>query len=670
MNFLYPHFLWFLSLISIPIIIHLIQLRKYKTIYFSNNKLLNEALKQAKAKSKLRNLVLLLVRIFIIIFLVLVFSQPYKKNIISKNNNSSVITIYINNSFSMSNSGKGSSLIEEAKSKAISLINSLPKNYKYYVIENCDYNAYPFTFEEAIEKINNIRICSESKNLSEILYTSAKILNSKTIAIFTDGHKKDFDYSNFPADTLNIWLFYIKPQLSNNISVDTCYFINPSHIKGNTDVFHVKVTNHSDKIANKVPVRVYLDDTLKIIKSINIEPLSSKTLQFNILNIKKGYVKYKVEILDFPITYDNLYYCSYFITDKIPICLITESVSKFLIAFFASDSSFNYSILNPKNINLFELKKYNFIIIDKIPNITTDFLLNIKKIVQEGKTLLLFLPEKKENAKLICNFFGVDIISNDTSKMLLQIPSFKMEFYKGMFTKAESNIKMPWTRNCYTLTPLYSTTDFESIINYENNQSAFIKTTINKGNMYILGIPAAEQYSNFFEHPLFVSIIHKIAQTSVSDYNFTYFISRNMKINIPIDTLSNDATLEMTNLATKKSFIPFIKRYPDKVELLPDISLLTEGFYEVVDKASNNPIIALNYLRNESMLTYYNESELYEIIKSKNNYNVTFFAPENVDEGNEYIANKIKDKPLWRYFLIAALLMIICEIAIVLYWKI
>lgn len=79
MHFLYPWVLWFSFLVAIPIIIHLFYFRRYKTVYFSRNDLLESVIKQSRSQQKLRNLVILMLRILFVLFLVLAFAQPYKK---------------------------------------------------------------------------------------------------------------------------------------------------------------------------------------------------------------------------------------------------------------------------------------------------------------------------------------------------------------------------------------------------------------------------------------------------------------------------------------------------------------------------------------------------------------------------------------------------------------
>ena len=77
MKFLYPQFLYALTALAIPIIIHLFNFRKFKTIYFSNVRFLKEVKQQTKAQSELKHLLILLSRLLAITSLVLAFAQPY-----------------------------------------------------------------------------------------------------------------------------------------------------------------------------------------------------------------------------------------------------------------------------------------------------------------------------------------------------------------------------------------------------------------------------------------------------------------------------------------------------------------------------------------------------------------------------------------------------------------
>src|SRR4051812_4148008 len=118
MNFLYPGFLFALLAIAIPIVIHLFNFRKFKKIYFSNVQFLKEAKEQSSSHEKLKNLLVLLSRILAIIFLVLAFARPFiSSGLRSSPSLRNVVSIYIDNSYSMETVNKEGSLLDEAKRK-------------------------------------------------------------------------------------------------------------------------------------------------------------------------------------------------------------------------------------------------------------------------------------------------------------------------------------------------------------------------------------------------------------------------------------------------------------------------------------------------------------------------------------------------------------------------
>ena len=77
MQFVNPLFLLGLLAISIPVIIHLFNFRKFRKVYFTNVKFIEELRQQTQKHSQLKHLLVLLMRILAIVSLVLAFAQPY-----------------------------------------------------------------------------------------------------------------------------------------------------------------------------------------------------------------------------------------------------------------------------------------------------------------------------------------------------------------------------------------------------------------------------------------------------------------------------------------------------------------------------------------------------------------------------------------------------------------
>ena len=118
MQFLYPTFLFALSAIAIPIIIHLFYFRRFKKVYFTNVRFLKEVKEETSARQKLRNLLVLLLRCLAIAFLVFAFAQPFIPRDVEVKQGQQAVSVFVDNSFSMSAMSQDVPLLENAKQKA------------------------------------------------------------------------------------------------------------------------------------------------------------------------------------------------------------------------------------------------------------------------------------------------------------------------------------------------------------------------------------------------------------------------------------------------------------------------------------------------------------------------------------------------------------------------
>jgi hypothetical protein len=172
-----PQLLYFLFAIAIPILIHLFNFRKHKTIYFSSIRFLKEIKEENKKISNLKNILILLCRILAIAFLVLAFSKPYIP--IKNQQKTENIFIYIDNSLSMdANFGEGN-LIEIAKEKARKIIQSYPAESNFYLITNdfrVQHNSN-YTAEVVLDYIDVIIPSAFNKSINQIIGKQQSIIN-------------------------------------------------------------------------------------------------------------------------------------------------------------------------------------------------------------------------------------------------------------------------------------------------------------------------------------------------------------------------------------------------------------------------------------------------------------------------------------------------------------
>ncbi len=679
MSFLYPGILWFSALIGIPIIIHLFYFRRYKTVYFSQTAFIDEVIKESRSRQRLRNLIILLLRILTILSLVLAFAQPVKKNNnASKPSTSNVFAFYIDNTFSMSNEGERMSLLEEAKSKAIGMIQSLPVNTKYILFyHGMTSSPYPLRSSEEMEKqITNIHLSPITFKWNHVFNTFKKIndasgISSNTIkyVFFSDGQKYALDNAAWEKDSSLVYLFLTSPAKHSNIAIDTVWMEHPNSIEGQTENLTVKVTNYGDDDFKSLPVRLYINDTLKTMATVTVNAHTSTTLNFAYVNLHTGYVNGKVELSDFPVTFDNVYYFNYKVSNHIAVAVISDELSPYFQSFFNSDSIFTVSTFSPKNIPYSTLKQYSFIVVNGLNDLSSGLWSTLLTSIKQGGSVLLISPTKEKILPLnnLLKEAGFSLELMDTAKTFLSIPSMESNFYTGVFTKQEERATMPWVKNGCSIEVAHGLV-YDLLLQYENKQYAILKRAIDKGTLYITGFSFSPKITNFMTHPLFVSVLHRMAQLSIKPTLLSYTLSPSMTVSVDADSVINDGVLELKQPKTGWSVIPLQRRLYNEIVLMPQDIITDDGVYQLLYQHKLKTYLSFNYDRKESEQSYYSSEEVKRFLEDKGRKVLTVNATDT-DEIKAMVSNEFHGTSYWKWFVLLALLFLIGEMLVIRLWK-
>ena len=275
MEFQNPKILYFLFAIGIPIIIHLFNLRKEKSLYFSNVKFLKEIKHEKRRRKTLKQLLILLTRILTIISIVLAFSNPYFKNNKKNNHFQKNTVIYIDNSFSMNQISNKGRLLDIAKEKSLEIIKNHPETQEFFILTN-NFNKQEnisMNKHEARNYILSITTSPIIRTTEEIIKKQNTLSENSNIYILSDLQKNSTDTSIINQINKNNSI-YILPTIIeeiNNVSIDSCW-----------------ISGHINYIKRKVKLNVKLKNySLKTIKDINVSlKINNRLKTSNIVSIK------------------------------------------------------------------------------------------------------------------------------------------------------------------------------------------------------------------------------------------------------------------------------------------------------------------------------------------------------------------------------------------------
>ena len=92
------------------------------------------------------------------------------------------------------------------------------------------------------------------------------------------------------------------------------------------------MVNKSNENYSNNPVKLYLNDSLRALGSFNINANSDVIVKLSYTNTQKGIITGRIEINDYPITYDNNLFFSYEVAEKINILSVSyKSENKFMV---------------------------------------------------------------------------------------------------------------------------------------------------------------------------------------------------------------------------------------------------------------------------------------------------------------------------------------------------
>ncbi|WP_317897570.1 BatA domain-containing protein [Aurantibacillus circumpalustris] len=678
MTFVSPLFLWALAAIAIPIIIHLFNFRKYTKVYFTNVKFLKELQQESKSKSRLKQILVLIARCFAIICLVLAFSQPIiqNENSPAKNNGINAISIYIDNSFSMVNVNKQGPLLEMAKSQAKNVLKVYSNADKFQIITN-DFEGKHQRFntkENALNIIDEIKVSSSVRNLSDVVRRQADFLNNssfanKKIYVFSDAQRSTFNLEKIGPDTsIQTALIPLTANKVNNVFVDTCWFETPIQQKGFIQIMHAKITNNGDNKIDVSSAKLFINKQQIAIASFSLDPFSDAEIKFT-FECKEGGLNYgSIKIEDYPVTFDNELFFAFNSKVNVSVSLINgknQSGTNSFSSLFKNDSLFKFNSFSEQTIDYTSFKTSDVIILNELSELSSGIVSELVKFTNKGGALVI-IPSLKINydsynlalaALKLPAFISLDSAALKTDK--IEIAS---GFYSGVFEKIEDRMNLPIVNKHYTFVKT-SRSDFEPLVTLQNGDVFIGRARLNNALVYLFSGALNDGATNFNKHALFVPSFYQISFSSLQSVPLFYQSGTNVVMSLKNTSRLREEPPHIIKTDSTIDIIPEIRSVNNSVFIYTQGHVNTPGFYEVSHIGTALLPVAFNYSRKESNLNCYSKEELTKTIEEKGWKSVTIFNETSGDISKQ-IELGVEGKKLWKLFIILALLFIATEIAL------
>lgn len=689
MQFLFPGVLWGLLAVSIPVIVHLFNFRKTRKIFFSNVSFLKTVETQTSSFRKLKHLLILAARMLFIACLVLAFAQPFIHNpSINAAQNKGINSMYLDNSLSMQNTTQNKRFLDLAVIKIDELLSVFKTSSNIQLITNDFSGDEQFTVNagKIKDRLTTLDFATTPRSYEQI-YKRQKSLAQKhsqnegnNFFWFSDFQKSTSgDLKSIQFDSLNrIFVVPVQGSASKNVFVDSVWLSSPMIREMQNNVLQVKVFNSGDKAVEKLPLKLFLDDTQSSTSSVNIPANGSATASFNFTVRDKGYHKGKITFDDQPVVFDNEYY---FVLNASPSLNILhlfqqKSPADYIGKMYHNDSLFNYKTFSISNVDPGQFQNADLILLEGISSLDGSIRAGIEKFVSEGGSVFISPSETPDVSNLngFLGQYGIQGLTFNKNVVTLQgfvdiaEPDKSSPFYSDVFERSNSNgvINLP-----KAFPEIGWSGIGQKLLNFKNGQPFLSQTSVGNGYVYLMASPLSGTYGNFAEHAFFVPTMFKIAAMSSKSeriaYNFSEkdisFFMPNAPKNANYKLKSGD--FEIIPIQRLNGKVLYLE-LPNSAEL-SDNQVLKSGYFDLQINGKTEKVIALNHDNEESKMDTYSPEELKNIFAGQKN--VTVY--DNLLDGDfiDTFRENTAGKSLWKYFLIAALAFLLTEILLIRFFK-
>ena len=664
MNLVYPLFLLGLFSIAVPIAIHFFELRKPQRILFTNVSFIKEVKLITARQRRLKHFLILIARIGFLVFLVLMFCQPFLPAPKQEEKIGNKVSVVVDTSPSMQAlSSNEQPIFDQAVQEASSVASIYPATTQFQL--SGSHNL--LTKSALLTDLAGLSISAQTGALESVIARTQKVAKSEggQTFVFSDFQKNYFSPQLLAKldSTRKIFLVPIAGENTHNVFVDSIT-LNDAFIRQGVDItLQIRLCNGGSIKSANCQVKVFVGERQAASYRTDIEANSAVTTAVQVRLSSNELQRCRVEVEDFPVTFDNTYYFSLLPSPQVRIVdvVVDEPATQRV---YANEALFLYVKNNPRTVNYSLLENANLVVLQQ-PQIDAALRNNIKRLVERGGSVVVVPPVSAAGRASYSQLFhelGIgsvqwEPITNGTPTLRdIAAPSPQNPFFRDVFVAQNRQTVMPkaspvlrWSR---------SGTD---ILRFQDGEGYLASFNSGRGTVYLFSAPFEERYSDFTNHALFVPVMYRLAMQSFrNDQQLAYRLNqRTVVVNVPEDTNKGDQVFKLTK--DSLIFIPAQRLQAGELRFDVPPGMQSPGFYQLTHNGRVIKTLAFNVDKKESELARYSADELRNMIGANHPNVQVYEASAGKSVAAQYQAERV-GTPLWQYCLWAALACLLAEV--------
>ncbi len=698
MSFLSPLFLFALFAVGLPLLIHLLNLKKPKRISFSTLAFFDELQKSTIRKIRIKRYILLILRLLAVACLALVLARPFLPPVFGIGGNinqPTVIAVVVDNSISMARIGSKGPLIEQAKYVVEDIIASSNTDDKFIIqVTNGEGKTSsilsPAQMSRELEKLS----VDKSGNylqarLEEVIRSlSESPFQNKRLFVISDGQfSADDELSSIIEElpkSVAVTLVKLEDAVVQNTFIQSVSSTTSMIGKGIPYQLQVQVSNSGEVLAANQFLTLEMDNETLGQYPIQLGPGETQSFSFSLNPEKSGSMNGKLTIEGDEFALDNEYFFTVEVPDQRQILLVSQKqqsaetkmsyTEAILDAPDNARAQLKYNHINNEELSSVQFGDYDAIILDglsTIPEYTFDAL---QEFVQSGKGLLVFPSQQTDisNYNAFLDLFNagriVGVVGDYASFNRVASGTELQEdhpVFSGLFDRKEDEELRFTNPDVYYYYKIEASSAGAglNLLTLNTNDPLFREKEFGQGKLLISTIGNGPGWSNFPVKALYAPFYYRSILYAASSQqggfsahelgNRFVWTGKLNPNNTKLIANGEEITVTPLNLGSE------IKIEYNGQEWHPGWVLLRDGNKEFTVSA-NLPASESNFLA---------KNTLEELQATNSAINIVDTGQQNTQEITQAIKSSGFGREVWHWFMLAGLLFLILESLVSIYFK-
>jgi hypothetical protein len=546
MTFLNPFLLFGLVAASIPIILHLLNLRKLKTVEFSSLQFLKELQKTTMRRVKIRQWLLLLLRTLLIILVVLAFARPALRGTAGTmtGHARSTIVILLDDSPSMAVRDENGVMFRQATAAVTNLLSLVRDDDELHFLRLSEIRHAqtfpPLSVATVREELGKATPSLESVPFREAFGVAAKILSesrnfNQEFHIITDAQATQFitqgtrDSSDLFEERVKIFLIEAGKD-QDNAGVTAIESKTQILARGKPVSLTATVRNFGNSALRNSIMSVYLDGARVVQQSIDATPFGSATSGFTVTPKRRGMIEGYTQLEDDALDADGKRFFVLDVPERISVLLVGASSKETRLPNLAltlgGDSSLAgvmaVTQITQSQLSSVDITKYDVLLLCGVREFSPTDADRIAQFVQAGGGVALFPGDESQltnwNATLLpkLNLPAIQGPTGSTTGAESFLSFEKIDtdhpLFGGLFespaagASAQPHIESP--RVFRAIKP-HPSSAAHTIISLSDGSGFLTEYAFGSGRILLWSVEAGTEWSDFPVKGLFAPLLHR-----------------------------------------------------------------------------------------------------------------------------------------------------------------